>query len=53
MADHAPGAADYALRAVKRAGRSPEEERAWQDDRLVPGIRELVLSAREKKRLKT
>jgi len=52
MADHAPGAADYALKAVKLAGGSVEEERQWQDDRLPPDIRELVITARQKKHLR-
>ena len=49
MADHALGAARYALKAVKSAGRSPEAERRWQDDRLPPAIRDLVLTARERR----
>ncbi|WP_027893449.1 putative immunity protein [Calidithermus chliarophilus] len=49
-ADHALGAAHYALKAVKAAGRSVEAERAWQDGRLPPEVRELVLSARQDER---
>ena len=49
MADHSLGAAWYALRAVKSAGRSVEAERRWQDEQLPPGIRELVLTARKSK----
>ncbi len=49
MADHALGAALYALKAVKSTGRSPEAERRWQDDRLPPTIRDLVLTARERR----
>jgi hypothetical protein len=51
MADHALGAALYALKAVESAGRSPEAERRWQDDRLPPAIRDLVLTARERRNL--
>jgi hypothetical protein len=47
MADHALGAAWYALRAVKAAGKSVEEERNWQNQQLPVEIRELVRSARE------
>jgi hypothetical protein len=49
MADHALGAADYALKAVKAAGGSVETERKWQNRRLPPAIGELVLSARAKR----
>jgi uncharacterized protein (DUF58 family) len=49
MADHALGPALYALKAAKLAGRSAEAERKWQNDRLPPGIRELVLRARKEK----
>ena len=52
MADHSIGAAEYALKAVKMAGKSIEEEREWQDRALTPGITELVLTAREKKKLR-
>lgn len=47
MADHSLGAAWYALKAVKAAGKSVVEERNWQNQQLPPEIRELVLSARE------
>jgi hypothetical protein len=47
MADHSPGAAWYALKAVKSAGSSREAERQWQDEHLLPEIRDLVLSARQ------
>ena len=47
MADHSLGSAWYALKAVKSAGKSVEAERIWQDERLPPEIRELVLSARK------
>jgi hypothetical protein len=52
MADHATGAAEYALKAVKMSGRSVEEERAWQDEKLTPDISELILTAREKRKMK-
>ena len=51
MADHSLGPAWYALKAVKSAGKSIEAERKWQDKHLPPGIRELVLSAREKRKI--
>jgi len=34
MADHCPGAARYALKAVTLAGLPAEEERVWQDARM-------------------
>ncbi|MEN6378003.1 MAG: putative immunity protein [Methanofastidiosum sp.] len=49
MADHSIGAAEYALKAVKISGKSIEEERKWQDEKLNPNISELILTAREKK----
>lgn len=52
MADHSIGAAEYALKAVKISGKSIEEERKWQDEKLTPDISELILTAREKKKLK-
>jgi hypothetical protein len=52
MADHSIGAAEYALKAVKIAGKSVEEERKWQDAQLTPDISDLILSARQKKNLK-
>ena len=51
MADHSLNAAWYALEAVKRAGRSVDAERKWQDAQLPPGIRELVLTARKGKHI--
>jgi hypothetical protein len=47
MADHALGAAWYALKAVKNAGKSVDAERRWQDEHLLPEIMDLVLSARK------
>ena len=49
MADHSLGAAVYALKAVKHAGKSIAEERQWQNEQLLPEIMELVLTARIKK----
>ena len=51
MADHSLGAAYYALKAVKRAGKSVDEERKWQENQLPPAIRELVISAREARQI--
>ena len=50
MADHSLGAAWYALKAVKSAGKSIDEERKWQDERLPSEIKQLVLSARSNKK---
>ena len=52
MADHAIGAAEYALKAVKLSGKSVEDERKWQDEKLTSDISELILTARKKKKLK-
>jgi hypothetical protein len=52
MADHSIGAAEYAIKAVKISCKSIEEERKWQDEGLTPDISELILTAREKKKLK-
>jgi hypothetical protein len=45
MADHAMGAPWYALKAVKAAGKSVDEERKWQNQQLPQEVKELVLSA--------
>ena len=50
IADHSLVAAWYALKAVKIAGKSIDNERTWQDEQLPFEIKELVLSAREVKR---
>lgn len=50
MADHSLGAAWYALKAMKNAGKSINAERKWQDEQLPSEIKELVLTAREAKR---
>ena len=47
MADHSLGASWYALKAVKNAGMSIEEERKWQDVKLPSEINKLVQTARE------
>ncbi|MFX1481131.1 MAG: putative immunity protein [Promethearchaeota archaeon] len=49
MADHSLGAALYALKAVKNAGKSIEAEREWQNKQLSPRIKELILSTRSTK----
>ncbi|MDD5213637.1 MAG: hypothetical protein PHG82_04395 [Candidatus Gracilibacteria bacterium] len=49
MADHAPGGAEYSLKAIIFEGKSFEEERKYQDDILPDKIKELVLSSREMK----
>jgi hypothetical protein len=49
MADHAPGAAWYAVKALRASGEEAEEaveaERARQEERLSEEIRELAMSA--------
>ena len=49
MADHSLGAALYALKAVKNAGKSVDEERKWQNEQLPSEIMDLVLTSRVKK----
>jgi len=49
MADHSLGAALYALKAVKNAGQSVDEERKWQNEQLPSEIREFVLTTRSLK----
>lgn len=49
MADHALGPAWYGLKAIKSAGKSIDEERKWQDEQLPAEIKELVLTARERR----
>jgi hypothetical protein len=51
MADHSLGAAWYALKAVKSAGKPVDAERAWQDEQLPPGIKDLILTARERRKI--
>ena len=50
MADHSLGAALYALKAVKNAGKSPDAERKWQDEQLPSEIKDLILTARKSKK---
>ncbi len=45
MADHSLGAALYALKAVKNAGKSVDAERKLQNEQLPSEIKELVLTA--------
>lgn len=45
MADHSQGSALYALKAVKIAGNSVEEEKKWQIGQLPFPIRELIISS--------
>jgi|JI8StandDraft_1071087.scaffolds.fasta_scaffold30684_2 hypothetical protein len=52
MADHSLRAAEYALKAVKLADKSIENERKWQDKNLSPDIVDLILSARDKQKIK-
>jgi hypothetical protein len=52
MADHAMGAAWYALKAVKSVGKSIDEERKWQKEKLPLEIRNLVLCAIETEKFK-
>jgi len=49
MADHSLGAALYALKAVKNAGKSVDEERKWQNEQLPSEIMELALNVMSKK----
>jgi hypothetical protein len=51
MADHSLGAALYALKAVKNAGKSMDKERKWQDEQLPSEIKELVLTARKSRKI--
>jgi hypothetical protein len=49
MSDHSPGAALYALKAVKNAGRSIDAERKWQKEQLPSEIMELVVTSMSNK----
>jgi hypothetical protein len=51
MADHSLGAAWYALKAVKSAGKPVDAERKWQDEQLPQGIKDLILTARESRKI--
>jgi hypothetical protein len=50
MADHSLGAALYALKAIAMAGMAVDSERQWQRDHIPSEIRELILSAIERRR---
>ena len=49
MADHSLGAALYALKAVRNAGKSMKAERKWQHEQLPPDVSELILSTMSEK----
>jgi len=51
MADHSLGPAWYALKAVKNAGKSIDAERKWQDEQLPSEIKDLVLTARMRRKI--
>jgi hypothetical protein len=51
MADHSLGGAYYGLKAVKSAGKSVEEERKWQNEKLPNDIKEVILSSRAQKNI--
>lgn len=52
MADHSIRAAEYALKAVKLANKSSDNERKWQDKNLSPDIVDIVLTTRDKQKIK-
>lgn len=52
MADHSLRAAEYALNAVKLADKSIDKEKKWQDKNLSPDIVHLVLSTRDKQKIR-
>ena len=52
MADHSLRAAEYALKAIKLAGKSVDIERKFQDKHLSLDITELVLSSRNNQNIK-
>ena len=49
MADHALGAAWYALKATLQAGKPEAAERQWQQEQLPPALREWIAEARRMK----
>jgi len=51
MADHSLRAAEYALKAVKLAGKSIVDERKWQEKNLSPDIVDLILSKRSMRKI--
>jgi len=46
MADHSLGAALYALKAIKTAGKTIDTERKWQNVQIPLEIRDIVLTTR-------
>ncbi|MBK6700790.1 MAG: hypothetical protein IPG55_13055 [Saprospiraceae bacterium] len=52
MADHSLIAVKYALKAVKLADKSIDMERKYQDENLSRDIVDLVLTARDKQKIK-
>ncbi|MGZ7048074.1 MAG: putative immunity protein [Methanobacterium sp.] len=52
MADHSLGAAWHALKAVKNAGKSVDNEKKGHDEQLPLEIKEMVLTARNAERFK-
>ena len=51
MADHSLGVAWYAMKAVNHAGMSADAERQWQDEQLPPEIKDLILTARNSRKI--
>jgi hypothetical protein len=51
MADHSLVPAWYALKAVRSAGKSIDEERKWQDRQLPEEVRGLILAARKSRNI--
>ena len=47
MAGHSLGTPWYALKAVKSAGKSADDERRWQDEKPPPEVKDLALAARD------
>ena len=47
MADHSLRAAEYAMKAIKLAGKVVEEERNWQVKKLPPEIADIVLTVKD------
>jgi hypothetical protein len=50
---HCLGAAAYALKAAEQGGINTEQERQWQHQQLPVSIRDLVTSARARRRAYT
>ncbi len=47
MADHSIQAAEYALKSVRDAGESVENELKWQNNKLTSEIKDLIISVRK------